>query len=228
MMKIPAAWKKVVGSELTKPYFTLLQEFLTEERKQHQVYPPEERVFTALQLTPFEQVRVVILGQDPYHNAGQAHGLAFSVLPGVRLPGSLLNIFKELKDDVGCTRPKHGCLIPWATQGVLLLNTVLTVRAHQANSHRGKGWERFTDTIISQLGERDDPLIFVLWGNHAQAKKKIIDTAKHVILTAPHPSPLSAANGFFGSKPFSKINSTLHSWNKPEIDWQIPDEVTVP
>src|SRR5256885_661882 len=152
MKNLPASWKKVVGNELTKPYFEKLKEFLTQERKQHQVFPPEERVFKALELTPFDEVRVVILGQDPYHNVGQAHGLAFSVLPGVRMPGSLLNIFKELHDDVGCKKPKHGCLVTWAQQGVLLLNTVLTVRAHEANSHRGKGWELFTDSIIHHLG----------------------------------------------------------------------------
>ncbi len=227
-MKLPASWQKVVGAELTKPYFRQLEEFLTEERQQYVIYPPADRVFTALQLTAFSDVRAVILGQDPYHNEGQAHGLSFSVLPGVRMPGSLLNIFKELKDDVGCTKPKHGCLIPWAQQGVLLLNTVLTVRAHVANSHRGKGWEIFTDAIIRHLSERGDPMVFLLWGNHAQAKKKIIDTSKHVIFASAHPSPLSAKNGFFGSRPFSKTNQALRSWGKPEINWQIPDDVRVP
>ena len=227
-MDLPASWQNVVGAELAKPYFQQLEHFLTEERKLHQVFPPAERVFTALKLTPFVDVRVVILGQDPYHNDGQAHGLSFSVLPGVKLPGSLVNIFKELNDDVGCTRPNHGCLISWALQGVLLLNTVLTVRANQANSHRGKGWEVFTNAIIQHLSDRPEPVIFVLWGNPAQAKKKIIDTSKHVILESAHPSPLSARAGFFGSKPFSKINETLRSWGKLEIDWQIPDDVRVP
>ena len=227
-MKLPPSWIPIIGDEWTKPYFVAVKKFLAAERAQHQVFPPEDRVLTALERTPFDGVRVVILGQDPYHDVGQAHGLAFSVLPGVRLPGSLRNIFKELKDDLGCTMPKHGCLISWAQQGVLLLNTVLTVRAHQANSHRGKGWEVFTDAIIQHLSDRAEPMIFVLWGKPAQVKKKLIDTKKHVILEAPHPSPLSAHTGFFGSKPFSKINHTLQSWGKPPIDWQISDDVKVP
>jgi uracil-DNA glycosylase len=227
-MILPASWMPILGPELTKSYFRDLQGFLTLERANRQVFPLEDRVFAALDLTPFEQVRVVMLGQDPYHDIGQAHGLCFSVLPGVPLPGSLRNIFKELNDDVGCTMPNHGCLIPWAKQGVLLLNTVLTVRAHQANSHRGKGWETFTDTIIGRLSNRIDPMIFVLWGKPAQAKKKLIDTNKHVVLESAHPSPLSAHNGFFGSKPFSKINQTLISWGKPEINWRIPEEKAVP
>lgn len=227
-MKLPASWKAVVGDELKKPYFQKLAEFLEAERAQHQVFPPEHQVFTALKLTEYERVRVMILGQDPYHDDGQAHGLAFSVLPGVRFPASLRNIFKELHDDVGIAKPKHGCLVSWAEQDVLLLNTVLTVRAHEPNSHRGKGWEHFTDAIIHRLGERDDPMIFVLWGAHAQAKIKIIDVDKHVILRSAHPSPLSAKNGFFGSTPFSQINATLRKWGKHEIDWAIPDEVEVP
>ena len=227
-MILPESWTPIVGDESTKPYFVSLQKFLAAERAQHHVFPPEVRVFTALELTPLEDARVVILGQDPYHDVGQAHGLAFSVLPGVKLPGSLRNIFKELKGDIGCTMPKHGSLIPWAEQGVLLLNAILTVRAHQANSHRGKGWEAFTDAIIQRLSDRTEPIIFVLWGKPAQAKKKLIDTNKHVVLESPHPSPLSAHAGFFGSKPFSKINHTLQSWGKPPIDWQIPDDVKVP
>lgn len=227
-MILPAAWIPIIGDELTKSYFHDLQQFLTVERAQREVFPPEDRVFAALDLMPFEQVRVVILGQDPYHDVGQAHGLCFSVLPGVKLPGSLRNIFKELKDDLGGTAPKHGCLISWAIQGVLMLNTVLTVRAHEPNSHRGKGWETFTDTIIGRLTNRTDPVIFVLWGKPAQVKKKLIDTNKHVVLESAHPSPLSAHNGFFGSKPFSKINQTLSSWGKPEINWRIPDEIAVP
>ena len=227
-MKLPAPWKPILGHELTAPYFKYLQQFLAAERGQYQVFPPEDQVFTALELSPYEQVRVVILGQDPYHDVGQAHGLAFSVLPGVKLPASLRNIFKELKDDVGCAIPKQGCLIPWAKQGVLLLNAVLTVRAHQANSHRGKGWETFTNAVIGRLSNRTEPMIFVLWGKPAQAKKSLIDTAKHVILEAPHPSPLSAHSGFFGSKPFSKINGQLRAWGQSEIDWRIPDDVTLP
>ena len=226
-MELPSSWTPILGDEQTKPYFHDLQQFLDAERAQHQVFPSDDRIFTALELTPFDAVRVVILGQDPYHDVGQAHGLAFSVLPGVKLPASLRNIFKELHDDIGCAMSTHGCLISWASQGVLLLNTVLTVRAHQANSHRGKGWETFTDTIIGRLSERADPLIFVLWGKPAQLKKKLIDTKKHVILEAPHPSPLSAHSGFFGSKPFSKINRTLTAWGKPTVAWAIPDVATV-
>jgi uracil-DNA glycosylase len=228
VLRLPISWSLLLGDELTKPYFHDLRQFLAAERAQHQVFPPDDRVFTALELTPFDAVRVVILGQDPYHDVGQAHGLAFSVLPGVKLPASLRNIFKELHDDIGCATPTHGCLISWAQQGVLLLNAVLTVRAHQANSHRGKGWETFTDAIIRRLNERNDPIIFVLWGKPAQLKKKLIDTNKHVILESPHPSPLSAYSGFFGSRPFSKINQALQGWNLPAIDWAIPDDVTVP
>jgi uracil-DNA glycosylase len=228
IMILPASWVPIVADELTKPYFLDLKRFLETERAEHQVFPPETRVFTALELTPPQDVCVVILGQDPYHDVGQAHGLCFSVLPGAKLPGSLRNIYKELKDDLGVTTPKHGCLISWARQGVLMLNTVLTVRAHQANSHGGKGWETFTDTIIGRLSNRTDPVIFVLWGKPAQAKKKLIDTRKHVVLESAHPSPLSAHHGFFGSKPFSKINQTLSSWGKPEIDWRIPEEKAVP
>jgi uracil-DNA glycosylase len=226
-MNLPATWKDILGDEFTKPYFHELRQFLTTERAQQQIYPSENHVFAALELTPFEKVRVVILGQDPYHDVGQAHGLCFSVLPGVKLPASLRNIFKELKDDLGCPIPKHGCLIPWAKQGVLMLNTVMTVRAHEANSHRGQGWETFSDAVIQRLSNRTDPMIFVLWGKPAQTKKKLIAT-HHGLLEAAHPSPLSAYNGFFGSKPFSKINRTLQSWGQREIDWQIPDQVNDP
>jgi uracil-DNA glycosylase len=222
-MNIPTFWKDGLAGELTKPYFHGLLQFLVAERAAHQIFPPADHVFTAFELTPFEQVRVVILGQDPYHDVGQAHGLAFSVLPGVKLPASLRNIFKELNADLGCSLPAHGCLTSWAKQGVLLLNTVLTVRAHEANSHRGQGWETFTDAVIAQLSKRIDPLIFVLWGKPAQAKKTLIDTEKHVILAAAHPSPLSAHTGFLGSKPFSKINQALQARGQPEIDWAISD-----
>jgi uracil-DNA glycosylase len=219
-MPIPANWLPVLADEIAKPYFLALQEFVAAERAQHQVFPPDDQVYTAFELTPFDAVRVVILGQDPYHDVGQAHGLAFSVQPGVRLPASLRNIYKELHDDLGIA-PANGCLTPWAEQGVMLLNAVLTVRAHQANSHRGKGWETFTNSVIERLSQRDEPMIFVLWGKPAQAKKKLIDAEKHVILEAAHPSPLSASNGFFGSKPFSQINATLKTWRKPIIDWRI-------
>lgn len=222
-MQLPPSWMPIVGSECTKPFFKDLQQFLAAERAQHEIFPAAENVFAALELTPFEQVRVVILGQDPYHDVGQAHGLSFSAQPGVKLPASLRNIFKELQDDLGCAKPASGCLTPWARQGVLLLNTVLTVRAHQANSHRGKGWETFTDAVIARLSERLDPIVFVLWGKPAQTKKKLIDVERHVVLDAAHPSPLSAHNGFFGSKPFSKINAALRAWGQAEIDWTIGD-----
>jgi uracil-DNA glycosylase len=227
-MILPASWMPILGPELTKSYFRNLQDFLTLERAKYQVFPLEDRVFAALDLTPFEQVRVVVLGQDPYHGVGQAHGLCFSVPLGVKLPASLRNIFKELKDDVGGSAPKHGCLISWARQGVLMLNTVLTVRAHEANSHRGRGWETFTDTIIGRLSNRTDPVIFVLWGKPAGAKKRHVDTNKHIVLESAHPSPLSAHHGFFGSKPFSKINQAQTFWGKPEIDWRIPEENAAP
>jgi uracil-DNA glycosylase len=227
MTQLPPAWIPIIGNESSKPYFLELQKFLAAERAAHPIFPSEQNVFAAFELTPPESVRVVIVGQDPYHNVGQAHGLAFSVSPGVKLPASLRNIFKEMHDDVGVPKPKHGCLIPWAEQGVLLLNTVLTVRAHEANSHRGQGWETFTDAVIRQLGNRTKPLIFVLWGKPAQAKKKLIDAERHVVLEAAHPSPLSAQRGFFGSTPFSKINAKLREWADAEIDWAIPDEMEV-
>ncbi len=217
-----------IGTNSHNPTFLHLQRFVAAERTAQQIFPSEQNVFAAFELTPPENVRVVILGQDPYHDIGQAHGLAFSVLPGVKLPASLRNIFKELHDDLGVPQPKHGCLIPWAKQGVLLLNTVLTVRAHEANSHRGQGWETFTDAVVRRLGSRPEPLIFVLWGKPAQAKKKLIDVKTHVVLEAAHPSPLSAYNGFFGSKPFSKINQMLRECGQREIDWAIPDKMEVP
>jgi uracil-DNA glycosylase len=176
----------------------------------------------ALQTTPFEKVKVLLLGQDPYHDEGQAHGLCFSVRPGVRPPPSLMNMFRELKSDLGCSIPNNGCLTPWAKQGVLLLNTVLTVRAHKAGSHQGKGWEHFTDTIISALNERDKPVVFALWGGHAQKKKKLITEPRHRVLTAAHPSPLSFKK-FLGSKPFSAINNALEELGEEPIDWRIPD-----
>jgi len=212
-----------VGDELAKPYFGDLQQFLENERTKHTVFPPVDRVFEALELTPFDAVRVVVLGQDPYHDDGQAHGLAFSVLTGVKLPASLRNIFKELHDDLGGPLAKHGCLIPWAKQGVLMLNTVLTVRAHQAHSHRGKGWELFTDAVIAALSKRTDPIVFVLWGKPAQGKKILIDLQRHHVLESAHPSPLSAHRGFFGSRPFSKINDALRAWGQAEIDWRLHD-----
>lgn len=221
--EIPAAWQPILRAETEKPYFHVLQSFLQKERAQTTVFPPEPEVYTALHLTPYEQVRVVILGQDPYHDNNQAHGLAFSVRPGIQPPPSLMNIFRELKTDVGFRIPNNGYLAPWAEQGVLLLNTVLTVRAHQANSHRGKGWETFTDRIIQAVSAKPEPVIFVLWGNPAQKKQSLIDISRNKILTAPHPSPLSASRGFFGSRPFSKINTMLRDAGQPEINWQLPD-----
>jgi uracil-DNA glycosylase len=222
-MQLPATWLPIVGAELEKPYYCELESLLASERQVHSIFPSDDAVFHALELTPFDQARVVILGQDPYHDVGRANGLAFSVQPGVKLPASLRNIFKELQDDLGFPISRNGCLECWANQGVLLLNTVLTVRAHVANSHRGKGWEAFTDAIIARLGNRTEPTIFVLWGKPAQTKKKLIDTERHAVIESAHPSPLSAHGGFFGSKPFSKINQALRAWGQPEIDWAIRD-----
>jgi uracil-DNA glycosylase len=216
-------WRPVLLSETEKPYWKPLQQFVRDERKKYTVFPPDKEVFAALHLTPYEKVSVLILGQDPYHEVGQAHGLCFSVRPNVSIPPSLQNIYKELHDDLGCQIPNNGCLTPWAEQGVLLLNAVLTVRAHQANSHQGKGWENFTDAIIRAANDKPDRVVFVLWGAYARKKAPLIDTTRHIIIQSAHPSPLSASNGFFGSRPFSKINTALREAGKPEIDWQIPD-----
>ena len=221
--KLPASWQPILADETTQPYFKALQKFVDEERKTHTVFPPEKEVYAALEHTPYQNVNVFLLGQDPYHDDGQAHGLCFSVRPGVRPPPSLVNIYKELKADVGFLIPNNGYLMTWADQGILMLNAVLTVCAHQANSHKDKGWEKFTDAVLRSVNEKPDQVIFVLWGAYAQKKAKLIDTARHVIIQSAHPSPLSARNGFFGSKPFSKINAALRSAGKPEIDWQIPD-----
>jgi uracil-DNA glycosylase len=222
-LKLPHSWQAVVGEELDQPYFHKLSEFLDAERAQHQVFPPTDKVFSALELTPYDKVSVVILGQDPYHDDGQAHGLAFSVQPGVKPPPSLVNMFKELRDDLGCRVPNNGYLVPWAEQGVLLLNTVLTVRAHSPASHKGKGWEKFTDAVISRVAEKSDRVVFVLWGAHAQKKRALIHGGDDVLVESAHPSPLSAKNGFFGSRPFSKVNAALRQAGKPEINWQLPD-----
>jgi uracil-DNA glycosylase len=220
---LPRPWQPVVGEELTKPYFHGLQEFLARERAEYTIYPPAGEVYTALRLTPYSDVNVFLLGQDPYHGEGQAHGLAFSVLPGVKPPPSLMNILKELKNDLGCRIPNNGYLAPWAEQGVLLLNAVLTVRAHEPNSHKGKGWETFTDAVLRKVNDKEDPVVFGLWGAYAQKKKSLIDTERHTIIQGAHPSPLSAKHGFFGSKPFSAINRALAAAGKSEIDWQLPD-----
>lgn len=223
MSVLPESWQPILGEELEKPYFQQLTEFLIEERRNHTIFPPKGMVFSALALTPYEDVNVFILGQDPYHGDNQAHGLAFSVQPGITTPPSLVNMFKELKSDLGCRVPNNGYLVPWAEQGVLLLNAVLTVRAHQANSHKDKGWEHFTDAVIRAVNAKESPVVFVLWGGYAQKKLKLIDTSRHVVIKSAHPSPLSASNGFFGSKPFSKINDALREAGKPEIDWQLPN-----
>lgn len=222
--EIPASWRKQVGDEVGKPYFQKLEEFVRRERESFEVYPAEENTFQALELTPFRKVNVLLLGQDPYPGANQAHGLCFSVKPGVGIPASLRNIFIELKSDIkGFKIPNNGYLASWAKQGILMLNTVLTVRAGVIGSHRGKGWETFTDTIIQRVNDKKDRVVFVLWGKDAQSKIKLIDTSRHVILKAAHPSPLSARNGFFGKRPFSAVNKALKEAGKPEIEWQIPD-----
>lgn len=217
--KIEESWKNILREEFQKPYFEVLKSFLVEEKKSHTVYPSSANIFAAFNNTPFESVEVVILGQDPYHGAGQAHGLSFSVQDGVQHPPSLQNIFKELRDDLGYAIPKEGNLSAWAKQGVFLLNTVLTVRASEANSHRGQGWETFTDAVIKLLSAQKEHLVFILWGAPAGAKANLIDSKKHLILRAPHPSPLSSYRGFFGSKPFSKSNEYLSSNGKKPIDW---------
>jgi len=221
LVDLPSDWMQEVGEELDKPYFQKLSEFVDSERRVAKVFPPEDLVFNAMKTTLFRQVRVLLLGQDPYHDDGQAQGLCFSVPPGVPKPPSLVNIFKELKSDLGCPTPSHGCLVSWANQGVLLLNAVLTVRAHQANSHKNKGWEQFTDSAIRALNASQTPIVFVLWGGYAGKKAALIDTSRHAIVQSAHPSPLSAHNGFFGSKPFSKVNAHLAQFGRAEIDWQI-------
>jgi uracil-DNA glycosylase len=212
----------VLGDQLRQQYFRELERFVKDERRSHTIYPPEPDVFNAFKLTPYDTVKVLILGQDPYHGPGQAHGLAFSVRPGVTPPPSLRNILKELHDDVGCPKPKNGFLEPWARQGVLLLNAVLTVRAGEPNSHRGKGWERFTDAAIEAVNDKSGPVVFVLWGGPAQKKLALIDAKRHTVLKAPHPSPLSAKTGFFGSRPFSKVNAALEAAGHDPIDWCLP------
>jgi uracil-DNA glycosylase len=216
-------WAPLLAEEFEKPYYLRLRRFLIEEYRTRTIYPDMYDIYAALHLTEFAKTKVVILGQDPYHGPGQAHGLSFSVKPGVPAPPSLQNIFKELHDDLGCYIPNNGHLVKWAEQGVLLLNTVLTVRANSPNSHRGKGWEIFTDRVISLLNEREQPVVFILWGSHAQAKLPQIDTTKHFVIRSPHPSPLSASRGFFGSRPFSKTNRFLRQAGLGEIDWQIPN-----
>lgn len=213
------AWDEILAEEMQKEYYQQLQAFVQKRRSEVRVFPEEKNVFNALELTPFESVKVVILGQDPYHGFGQAHGLSFSVQKGIPLPPSLKNIYKELQDDIGGDFPTEGDLTHWAKQGVLLLNTVLTVEEGNANSHKGMGWERLTNRLIESLNELKHPVIFILWGKPAQDKEKLITNSNHVILKAPHPSPLSAYRGFFGSKPFSKVNDILIQQGQTPIRW---------
>jgi uracil-DNA glycosylase len=226
-VKMEESWKHELQDEFSQPYMQQLRAFLKDELDAgKKIYPKPSEIFNAFNHTPFGKVKVVILGQDPYHGPGQAHGLAFSVRPGVQPPPSLVNIFKELKNDLGIDRPKNGYLMPWADQGVLLLNSVLTVREGQAASHQKRGWERFTDKAIHLLAEKREHLVFVLWGAYAQKKGEFIDRKKHLVLESVHPSPLSASRGFFGSRPFSKINSYLEAQGETPIDWSLPTEVS--
>lgn len=215
-------WNPILRGELSKPYWEELQRFVAGDRARHAVFPPESDVFAALHLTSYADTRVVILGQDPYHGPGQAHGLCFSVRRDVGIPPSLANIYTELHDDLGITPPHHGNLETWARQGVLLLNATLTVRAGQAGSHQGKGWEVFTDAILGAVNSKDHPVVFILWGATARKKKALLDLSRHVVIESAHPSPLSARNGFFGSRPFSRTNAALDAAGLPTIDWTIP------
>lgn len=222
MLAMDESWYPHLKDEFDKPYFKRLVEFVKRERSEGRVYPPRRQVFTAYKETPFNDVKVVLLGQDPYHGIGQAHGLSFSVLPDVPVPPSLRNIYQELFDDLGVHKPRHGYLMSWARQGVFLLNSVLTVRAQQAGSHQGKGWETFTDRTLQALNAREAPVVFVLWGRSARNKASFIDPQRHLILEAPHPSPLSAHQGFFGSRPFSQINEGLETLGLKGINWELP------
>ncbi|MCC4788188.1 uracil-DNA glycosylase [Vibrio splendidus] len=226
-MSAPKSWESIINDERDKEYFQNVLAFVEQQRNSGKtIYPPQEQVFSAFDMTPFESVRVVILGQDPYHGANQAHGLAFSVLPGVKIPPSLRNMYKELVQDIdGFEIPSHGYLDTWASQGVLMLNTVLTVEEAKAHSHAKCGWETFTDAIIAELNQRSEPIIFLLWGAHAQKKGQAIDADKHHVLTAPHPSPLSAHRGFFGCQHFSATNKLLSSMDQQPIDWRLSAEL---
>ncbi|MET9612741.1 uracil-DNA glycosylase [Kitasatospora indigofera] len=221
-LELPESWRGVLADEAGKPYFAELAAFVAAQRAEHQVFPPAGQEFSALDATPYDKVRVLVLGQDPYHDDNQAHGMSFSVLPGVKIPPSLRNIFKELDADLGVPAPDNGYLMSWAEQGVLLLNAVLTVRAHEPNSHKAKGWEKFTDAVIKAVSDREEPVVFVLWGNYAKKKLPLIDTSRHVVVQGAHPSPLSAKL-FFGSRPFSQINEALEGFGVDPIDWRVPD-----
>lgn len=223
MAMIDNDWLPAIESEFKKPYYKELYKFVKEEYDTKVIYPPADDVFNAFHLTPLSQVKVLVLGQDPYHEPNQAHGLSFSVKPEEKIPPSLVNIYKELHDDLGCKIPNNGYLVKWASQGVLLLNTVLTVRAHQANSHQRHGWENFTDAIIEAVNKEDRPIVYMLWGSPAQQKIPMLNNPKHLILKAPHPSPLSAYRGFFGCRHFSQCNEFLIKNGVEPIDWQIED-----
>lgn len=216
-------WDEVLRDVTEEPFFQELRYALAREYKQYEVFPPKEQLFSALKLTSYAGTRVVILGQDPYHGPGQAHGLSFSVRPGVKTPPSLRNIYTELASDIGAKAPSHGSLLHWAEQGVLLLNAVLTVRRGEPNSHKGLGWERFTDAVMEKLNGREEPLVFILWGSHAQLKGAFIDKSRHLVITSPHPSPFSAHRGFLGSRPFSRANAFLEKHGRTGIDWAVPD-----
>jgi len=222
-IKLDPSWLTVLGDEFEKPYMTGLRQFLLEEKQKGKtLFPPGGQIFYALDHTPFEKVKVVILGQDPYHGPGQAHGLCFSVQPGVAPPPSLLNIYKELETDLNLTAPGHGCLSSWADQGVLLLNSVLTVEAHKAGSHQGRGWETFTDRVVRELEERREHLVFILWGSYARKKGSFIRRDRHLVIESPHPSPLSSYRGFFGSRPFSRTNTYLEQTGQSPVEWKLP------
>lgn len=221
MVSIGNDWDTILADEFKKPYYLALRQFLKEEYSSKVIYPSMYDIFNAFRYTPYSDVKVVLLGQDPYHGAGQAHGLCFSVKDGVAPPPSLVNLFKELHNDVGCTVPQSGCLTKWAERGVMLLNSVLTVREGAAGSHRGKGWETFTDSVISRLNDRKVPIVFMLWGNYAKSKIPLITSDRHLVLTAAHPSPLSASYGFFGCRHFSKANDFLVSNGMTPVDWQL-------
>jgi uracil-DNA glycosylase len=221
---LDSSWLKALAPEIRQPYWDELQRFVASERREHTVYPASEDVFNAFRYTPLDEVKVFLLGQDPYPGAGQAHGLCFSVRPGIALPGSLRNIYKELHDDLGINPVKHGYLVSWARQGILMLNACLTVRANAPNSHSGKGWEMFTDAALKAVNAQKRKLVFLLWGAYAQKKIPLIDQKRHLVIKSAHPSPLSANNGFFGSKPFSKINAALQAAGEKPIDWRLPEQ----
>lgn len=221
---MPASWRSVLSQELKKPYIAELEQFLDNEYANETVYPPQNEIFSAFELCPFDDVKVLVIGQDPYHGPGEAHGLSFSVKPGIKVPPSLRNIYKELATDIpGWTKPNNGYLLPWAQQGVMMLNAVLTVRHKSPNSHQKHGWEKLTRAAVKALGQRDKSLVVVLWGGKAKQNEKYINTDRHFVIKSAHPSPLSARNGFFNSKPFSQINAKLEEWGQDPIDWQIPN-----